>query len=331
MRFSPERRASAPISCGIFRCPRITSDGDALPNLTLPPPSKSLSARPRYSEIAEPWNRSWLHCARGDTATFLWIAGMHVVAAAAFIVFPLTGISLWPGWPLMLTALGLTVLGGLGTTIGYHRALAHGAVKLNPVVEQVLIFFAMLNGSGTPLTWVPNHRLHHATSDTEEDISSPTQGGFFWAHLRWLWQAGQAPVGRYSPDLDRPIYRFWSRMQIPMLALSLTGGLVFGLSAWLWLGPLRLLWALHAQCTINSVCHLGNPRARGGSSKNVWWLAPFHFFQGENWHHHHHDEPTDPRLGQRIAELDLGWWSIVVLKWCRLASKVRRPRAAAGR
>ena len=116
-------------------------------------------------------------------------------------------------------------------------------------------------------------------------------------------------------------------MQVPVLALSFFGGLYFGFSAWLWLGPLRLIWALHAQCTINSVCHGGNPKAIGGSSKNVWWLAPLQFLQGENWHRNHHEEPTDARLGQSKVQLDLGWWSILALRFCGLAARIRRPRA----
>jgi fatty-acid desaturase len=283
--------------------------------------------RPACSAIAEPWKRSWLYCARGESATLGWIVLLHASALVGLILIPLLGGSLWPGWQVALAALLLTQLGGLGTTIAYHRALAHGGVKLRGPLEHVLIFFAMLNGSGRPQTWVANHRLHHATSDTDEDISSPTQGGFWWAHLRWLWQAGQVPVARFCPDLDRPAYRFWGRMQIPILALAFFGGLAFGVSAWLWLGPLRLLWALHAQCTINSICHFDDPKAVGGSSKNVWWLAPFHFLQGENWHRNHHEQPTDARLGRSKLELDFGWWSIVVLKWCGLVSRVRRPRA----
>ena len=275
--------------------------------------------RPRASPVAEPWKRSWFYCAPGERPVFLWIMGLHAAVAVGAFIAPL------PSWPVVLAALGLMVLGGLGTTVCYHRAHAHRGLVLHPAVEHPLIFFAMLNGSGTPATWVANHRLHHATSDTDEDISAPARG-FWWAHLRWLWQAGQAPIARYCPDLDRPAYRFWSRMQIPLLALSFFGPLAFGLSAWLWIGPLRLLLALHAQCTINSICHLGPPTAAGGSSRNVWWLTPLLLLQGENWHGHHHAQPNDPRLGQKLHEIDLGWWFVVGMRSQGLAWQVQRPR-----
>ncbi len=289
-----------------------------------PPPALPRGRRTPRGPAGAPWNRSWLYRAKGDTPTFGWIVLIHVAAVLGLIFAPL------PSWPVVVGALALFVLGGFGTTIGYHRALTHRGLVLNPVVEHVLIFFAMFNGSGRPLTWVANHRLHHATSDTAGDISSPRLGGFWWAHLRWLWQAGQASPARYSPDLERHrAYRAWNRMQIPVLALSFFGGLAFGWAAWLWLGPLRLVVALHAQCTVNSVCHMGEPRGAEGSSRNVWWLAPLLLLQGENWHRNHHAAPTDPRLGQGWREVDLGWWLIVALRGCRLATSVRRPRASA--
>jgi fatty-acid desaturase len=56
------------------------------------------------------------------------------------------------------------------------------------VVENVLIFFAIFNASGAPLSWVANHRHHHAKADTAEDISSPP--------LRWFL------VGAHQMDLS---------------------------------------------------------------------------------------------------------------------------------
>ena len=41
---------------------------------------------------------------------------------------------------------------------------------MHPLPRNLLTFFAMFNGSGSPLSWAANHRLHHAKSDTPEDI-----------------------------------------------------------------------------------------------------------------------------------------------------------------
>src|SRR5437868_5471603 len=136
------------------------------------------------SALAErhPWTMPWWKADGENFWTMIYIVAIHILAVVGIVLFPL------PGWRVFFSALAMAALGGLGTTIGYHRALAHRAVKLNPVVEQILIFFAVSNGSGAPSTWIANHRNHHANSDTVDDVSSPRHGGFWWAHLRWLYQ-----------------------------------------------------------------------------------------------------------------------------------------------
>jgi fatty-acid desaturase len=273
------------------------------------------------------WKRSWFYCAPGEVPTLLFIIFIHVAAVLGVIFLPL------PPWPVLVIAGAALFLGGLGTTVCYHRALSHRSFKLNPVVEQVLIFFAMANSSGNPLTWVANHRLHHQVSDTAEDLSSPHHGGFWWAHLRWLWQWPAASTKKYCKDLDLPRYRFWGKLQIIVLAVSCFSGLAWlgygwptALAACVWIGPVRLLWALHVQCSVNSVCHFGPITADHGSGRNLWWLAPAHLFQGENWHANHHAKPLDHRLGRRWFEFDIGLMTINALAMVGLASDFKSKR-----
>jgi fatty-acid desaturase len=271
---------------------------------------------------APPWTWPWWRPTAGQQLTLLWIMVIHLTALIGLIVYPL------PGWPLLLGAGVLTWMGGLGTTICYHRALAHRALRLHPAVQALLTFFAMYNGSGAPLTWTANHRLHHATADTAQDVSSQRVGGFWWAHLRWLWQAGRAAPARYCPDLRGRSYRVWSSIQIPVLAASFLSGIAVGPAAFFWLGAIRLVFALHGQCFVNSVCHLRPGTARGeDSSRNVPWLALWHCFQGENWHRNHHARPGSARLGWTATQVDVGWLVIVGLERLGLATEVRRyPR-----
>ncbi len=228
-------------------------------------------------------------------------------------------------------------MGGLGTTVCYHRSLAHKSVRLNPVVEQLLIFCAVINGSGKPRTWVAIHRHHHANSDRVGDISSP-KDGFWWSHLRWLWQIDQHGSERYIPDLAGRRYHIWTYLQIPLLVASAFGGLLFvlggcgwtaALAAGLWIGPVRLLWALHTQCTVNSICHLGSMAEESGSSRNVSWLTLAHLGQGENWHGNHHRTPVCARLGQRWWQVDFGWMTIRLLSALGLANHIRGVKSAA--
>lgn len=289
---------------------------------------KARRARPAETSIVsslgpEPWKAPWWKIAEGDRATFFYLVAIHILALIGLIFYPT------PGWRVIVATVALGWLGGLGVTVCYHRSLAHTALRLNPVVRHILIFFAMFNGSGSPDSWTANHRQHHSRVETVDDISSPQIGGFWWAHLRWLWQAGNVPLERWSPDLDQPQYRFWRKSQIPILAISLFGGLVFGIPAFFWLGPMRLVTSLHAQCFINSIAHMREGLNPGDdSSQNIAWLAPLHFFQGENWHRNHHAVPSSARFGWKFWQIDFGWYAIVVLEMLGLAKGVKRGRNA---
>jgi fatty-acid desaturase len=270
-----------------------------------------------------PWKQPWWRAASGDSPVLLWVIFIHLAAAVGIVLTPL------PGWRVLACAAAFYFLGGLGTTVGFHRALAHKSVRLHPVVRHLLTLFAMLNGSGSPLSWVAYHRLHHAKSDTPDDISSPRVGGFWWSHLRWLWQAGPPPIQKYCRDIDTSEYRIWTRLQMPLAVVALFMGAPFGLAAFFWLGPIRLVLALHAQCCVNSVCHL-RPNAPPGANtaSNIGWLSILHLGQGENWHRNHHDRPGSARIGWGPAQIDLGWVSILLLERLGLASDVRCPNQA---
>jgi fatty-acid desaturase len=298
-----------------------SAGGDAssqLASLTSPEPVIPIAP------AAEPpaWTWRWSRWSKGEGKTFLWVCVIHGLALLGIGLFPS------PGWALVGVAYLVFWLGAMGTTVAYHRALAHHAVKLHPVLEYPLVVLALLNGSGAPSSWCANHRLHHAHADSEGDISSPRLGGFWWAHLRWLWQAPSSPIGKWAPDLDRGFYRGLLRLQVPLLAVSLFCGLPFGWAAFFWMGPIRLAFALHAQCITNSLSHLRRGAlASEDSSSNHWWLAPFQALQGENWHANHHAIPWSARLGWNWRQVDLGWVLILAAERIGLAKNVRRPGA----
>jgi stearoyl-CoA desaturase (delta-9 desaturase) len=275
---------------------------------------------------SSPWDRSWYSASGSDVGVFAWIVLIHATALIGLVMYPL------PSWSIFLAALGFAFVGGLGTTVAYHRAIAHRSLKLNPWVAGVLTFCAMFNGSGAPASWASRHRHHHATADTMEDVSSPVWGGFWWAHLRWLWQSGPSPMDRYGRDLKRPSYVVWRVLQAPILTLSYLGPLYFGLEAFFWIGAIRLCFALHAQCFVNSICH-SEPGIVPGedSSRNVGWLSLMHMLQGENWHRNHHSRPGWARLGWNWRQPDAGYVVILALEKLGLATDVRDGRARINR
>ncbi len=269
-----------------------------------------------------PWTRPWWQYSVGNGPTLFYLILIHVLAIVGLILFPL------PDWRMLVAALILTSVGGVGTTVCYHRCLAHRALRLNAVVENILIFFTLFNASGEPMIWVANHRQHHAKADTAEDVSSPRHGGFWWAHIKWVYQWSGSEVRRWCPDMDTPRYRAWRRLQIPIIALSLCSGLVFGWQGFFWIGAIRLVYALHFQMFVNSLLHMTPGLPEGAdSSRNIWWLGPFQLGAwGENWHKNHHSEASAARFGRHWWQIDIGWYVIGVLKALRLAKNVRAPQ-----
>ena len=270
---------------------------------------------------SRPWEQPFLKPARGKESVLIYLFSIHVLAIMGLILFPL------PSLPVFATTFIVAALGGFGTTVCYHRTLAHRTLKLNKVIEHVLIFWAMFNGSGAPASWVAYHRLHHARADTPEDISSPTHGGFWWAHLRWLYQSPQADPQRWCAELNKGGYKVWTYAQVPVILLAIFCGLALGWQGFFWLGAIRLVYALHIQCFVNSLTHFGHPKD-GDSSKNLWWLGPLQLTAwGENWHRNHHSYAGSARLGLYWWQMDIGWYFIYALEAVGLASNVKRRRA----
>ncbi len=267
----------------------------------------------------QPWTRPWWRYSEGNGPVLFYIVSIHLLAVVGLILFPL------PSWRVLATALAFVSIGGIGTSVCYHRCLAHRSLQLNRVIENILIFFTIFNASGEPMTWVANHRHHHAKADTAEDVSSPRHGGFWWAHIRWVYQWSGSEVRRWCPDIDTRRYRIWRRAQTPIIVLSVFLWLVMGWQAFFWIGAIRLVYAMHFQMFVNSLLHMTPGLPEGvDSSRNIWWLGPFQFGAwGENWHRNHHSDSNAARFGRRWWEIDVGWYVISGLKAIRLASDVR--------
>ena len=76
------------------------------------------------SALAEkhPWTLPWWRAEGENFWTLVYIVLLHGLAITGLILFPL------PGWNVFFGFLIMAGLGGLGTTVGYHRALPHRAV-----------------------------------------------------------------------------------------------------------------------------------------------------------------------------------------------------------
>jgi stearoyl-CoA desaturase (delta-9 desaturase) len=269
---------------------------------------------------------------------FVPIAGL--IVAIVLLWGDLVGVE-----ALAITAV-MYLLTGVGVTVGNHRLLAHRSFEAVPAVRAVFAVLASMTVQGPVISWVADHRKHHAFTDEEGDPHSPhlaaragflgALAGLWHAHVGWLFDGStRAAPERYAPDLlADPVIRFIDRtfviwvalgLALPFAAgLALSGTLAGGLTALLWGGLVRIFLLHHVTFSINSLCHFTGSRRfpTDDESRNLAWLAPLSF--GEAWHNNHHAFPRSAFHGMRRFELDIGGFVIRTLERTGLASNVYR-------
>lgn len=255
-------------------------------------------------------------------------------------------------WCLWLMA-GMSLVTGLGITVGFHRLCTHKSFQTPAPVRYILAALGSMAVQGPVITWCAEHRKHHKFSDDCEDPHSPHVGpngtwgdglrailrGAFHAHIGWLFAGRSRGLGRYSRDLQRDRALVLADRQFPwwvlfgLLLPALIGGLwtmtwMGVLLGFLWGGLVRVLLVHHITWSVNSVCHLWGTRpfeSRDESRNNllVGLLA-----MGEGWHNNHHAFPSSASHGLRWWEPDLSYFVIRLLQFVGLARSVRLPAAS---
>ena len=243
-------------------------------------------------------------------------------------------------------AVTMYLLTAVGITVGFHRLLTHRSFQTSEPVEYLFALLGSMAVQGPVISWVADHRKHHAHTDEEGDPHSPHIGhdggvrgvlaGLWHAHTGWLMSTqGRADWRRYAPDLyeDRGM-RTISRHFVPILTIGLllpalagflvSGKLAGAATGLLWGGLVRVFFVHHVTWSVNSVCHfLGSRRFdTEDRSTNVFWLALPSL--GESWHHNHHAFPRSATHGLRRWELDPSALLIAAMERIGLAHNVVR-------
>ena len=234
----------------------------------------------------------------------------------------------------------------LGVTVGFHRLLTHRSFKTSAGMRGLLAILGTMGVEGPVISWVADHRKHHAYSDRLGDPHSPhVDHGGGWrgalrglahAHVGWLFDHSQrAARERFAPDLIAdPVIAFVNRtfvlwslvgLAIPFgLGVLIGGTLMAGLEGMLWGGAVRIFMLHHVTYSINSLCHFFGRRrfATDDHSRNLLWLAPLSF--GEAWHNNHHAFPTSAFHGMGRREVDVSGILIAALERVGLVWEVQR-------
>ena len=248
------------------------------------------------------------------------------------VPFLALGVVCWQVWASLLhwsdiaVFAILYVLTGLGVTVGFHRLFTHRSFATKSWLRGVFAVCGSAAIDGPVISWVADHRKHHAFSDQPGDPHSPhVDHGVGWrgalrglahAHMGWLFLHTQRGARkRYAPDLIAdPVVSFVDRTFLYWaigglgaafgLGWLIGGTLTAALTGLLWGGAVRLLVLHHVTFSINSLCHFFGRRRfdTDDESRNLAWLSVLSF--GEAWHNNHHAFPTSAAHGMRWWEFD---------------------------
>lgn len=238
------------------------------------------------------------------------------------VVGPLiaTVYAIYLGWNGIVGLLDLVLLASLysltamGVTIGYHRYLTHSSFRTNRVLRFVLVILGCVSLEGAPITWVANHRKHHAFSDREGDLHSPHLSrnivlGFMHSHVGWMIEGRAADIKEWAPDLlkDADIKLINKTTALWVILGLVVPFLIGGWSGLLWGGLVRILLTHHVTWSVNSVCHVfgSRPFRTKDRSSNHWLVGLLAF--GEGGHNTHHASPRSARHGIFWWHFDLSW------------------------
>ena len=160
--------------------------------------------------------------------------------------------------------------------------------------------FGSMAVQGPVMSWVADHRKHHAHTDQEGDPHSPHghgagfKGAITGSGTRTWAGCSTAPARRSTSATRRDLHedrgmRFINKTFLLWVLLGLlipaadrlrasTGTLEGALTGALWGGAVRIFLLHHVTWSINSVCHFFGSRRFDveDHSTNVFWLAAVH-------------------------------------------------------
>ncbi len=253
-------------------------------------------------------------------------------------------------WQILLYVLVTTHITITSVTIFLHRAQAHRALTLHPVVEHFFRFWLWVGTGMVTKEFVAIHRKHHAKCETVDDPHSPWVYGIKKLLLEGveLYRAaaktmpvrlyipgnGSVPrvaqtelehYGAGTPDdwLERNVYAvLWWQGVGAMLILDI---MLFGaIGAMVW--AVQMVWIpWWATGVINGLGHYVGYRnfspEPDDKSTNIspWGIL----IGGEELHNNHHTYPTSAKFSVKPWEFDIGWAYIRVMEAFGLA-KVKK-------
>jgi stearoyl-CoA desaturase (delta-9 desaturase) len=189
----------------------------------------------------------------------------------------------------------------IGVSMMLHRYYSHKSFQLHPAIKWTLTVFAVLAGRGSPLGWVYIHRIHHATSDSEQDPHSPHNDNFKFVGFKPNYDTTK-PINYFIvKELLTPAHKNIDKyyMLFTLFFIGLLAAIDLNLVFYLWALPVFAVSV--SQVCFNYFCHMHgyrNSETKDRSTNNIYMWP---FILGDAWHNNHHAQAAN--LNTKVK-----WW-----------------------
>jgi len=247
----------------------------------------------------------------------------------AIHVLGVAGVVMGASWKVWAACVALYVIRMFAITGFYHRYFAHRTFKTSRWFQFLMAFVAQTSAQRGALWWAAHHRDHHKYSDSDKDLHSPRQHGFWYSHVGWIYDHNDVTKYARIKDFARfpelvMLDKYWL---VPPIMLGVASYLVGGLPGLLvgFMFSTVLLW--HGTFTINSLSHVWGKRPYDTTddSRNNWFLAIITL--GEGWHNNHHHYMNSTRQGFHWWQYDVTYYVLKAMSWVGLVWDIKEPPA----
>ena len=228
---------------------------------------------------------------------------------------------------LLTTAIFTILYSGYGVSVGFHRLYSHDSFKTYEFVRKSLLYLGCQGAPGSPLLWkVLHNRSHHAHTDTELDIHSPTKG-ILYAFIGWIFykenhQIVQTELFKLRKDID-PFAKWCYKNYIPiiitnLIVITILSQLIYGNNMLTQSSLNASALSLIISGIVNVVGHIDmkglcykTTMLKNNSTNNPWFVF---LTWGESLHNNHHAHPRRIQFNTKWYEFDIGRWMIYLIQ-----------------
>lgn len=217
---------------------------------------------------------------------------------------------------ILLALIMYVILVTLGGNIGLHRYYGHNTFNTSELVEKVLAFCSHYIGLGSVISWVGQHRYHHAYADTDKDIHSPHTNNI-WRVMFGLWKV---PIRKAMiiNELRNDTLRFYHDnyfiMHGVIISVYICIDVLFGSYFFFSLYAMPNFLCLVSGYVGSFVTHTHGYRTYNTKDKSTnSWIANI-ISIGEGWHNNHHQYPNNWNTKEKPWEWDFPAFVIKQIK-----------------